>query len=62
MPSADAKQEQRRADQEGRCPGFQPLVDHVLDDLRHHQRKAGHAQQEDDVEQDLPDIGFEVNA
>jgi len=59
---ADANQDQRRADQECGCPGFQALVNHALDDLRHHQRETGHAQQDEHVEHELPEIWFEIGA
>ena len=58
---ADTNQDQCRTDQEISCPGFQTLVNHTLDDLRYYQRETGDAQQDEYVEQDFPEIGFEIS-
>ena len=55
--SAKADEDQRRANEKGGRTGFQAPVDDTLDDLWHNQSQAGHAQEQQDVEGNLPEVG-----
>ncbi|MBV6467017.1 MAG: hypothetical protein PGMFKBFP_02349 [Anaerolineales bacterium] len=59
---AKTEQEQRRVDEVARLAFEQALVHDAFQDVRDDERQSRDYQKDEQVEQDLPEIGFEIRA